>query len=256
VGCHAGSPPRGLCAVGCHAVASLLMRRGALAVALHLILSVVTAAAQESAAGQPSADTTTAAPPLDVATFLEVHASEWMVTGGPAFGVVVFNSARGHRYLLQTVSWGRVLSAPRGAGALRGQFEWAFEAVPIYGQFAPTNTYGLGFSPLVWRWNFEPRGRVATYAELAGGGLWTTDPVPVRTTTANFTAHAAYGVRYFLRPQQALVVSYRFHHISNGNRLERNPGVNAHAFQAGFSYVRSRREMQPQRLRDTEEKQK
>jgi Lipid A 3-O-deacylase (PagL) len=214
------------------------MRRRTPVVLCHLILSVVCAAAQETAAGQRTPDSATADSPPEVTSFFEVDASEWMVTGGPAIGVVVFNSARGHRYMLQTVSWGRILSAPRGPGALRGQFEWAFEAVPIYGQFAPTDTYGIGFSPLVWRWNFEPRGRVATYGELAGGGLWTTDPVPVRTTTANFTAHAAYGIRYFLRPQQALVLSYRFHHISNGNRLERNPGVNAHVFQVGFSYFR------------------
>ena len=114
----------------------------------------------------------------------------------------------------------------------------AVDAAVYNGQFAPTHTYGFGLSPLVWRWNFEPRERVATYAEIAGGGLWTTDPVPVRTTTANFTAHAAYGVRYLVRPHHAFVVSYRFHHISNGNRLERNPGVNAHVFQVGFSYLR------------------
>jgi lipid A 3-O-deacylase len=217
------------------------MRRQTLVVLLHVILSVGSAAAQETTNGQPTAPSASAESAVDVTSFLEVDSSEWMVTGGPAIGVVVFNSARGHRYMLQTVSWGRVLSAPRGPGALRGQFEWALEAVPIYGQFAPTDTYGFGFSPLVWRWNFEPRGRVAPYFELAGGGLWTTEPVPVRTTTANFTAHAAYGVRYFMRPQQALVVSYRFHHISNGNRLERNPGVNAHVFQVGFSYFRPRK---------------
>lgn len=179
--------------------------------------------------------------PVDGEPLLDVNTSEWMVSGGPAFGIVVFHSARGHRYMLQTVSWGRVLTEPLLQGPLRGRFEWAFEAAPIYGQYAPTNTYGFGFMPLVWRWNFEPRERFAPFAELAGGALWTRDPVPAGTTTANFSAHAAYGVRYFIRPQQALVASYRFHHISNGNRLDSNPGVNAHVLMFGFSYLRPRR---------------
>ena len=198
------------------------------------------AAAAQSLAPTPSASPTEPAqtPPLEATAFLDTHASEWMVAGGPAYGIVIFNSAGGHRYMLQTLSWGRVLTESHGPGALRGRFEWAAEAVPVFGQYAPSHTYGFGLSPLVWRWNFEPRGRVATYGELAGGLLWTRDPVPERTTTSNFTAHLGYGVRYFVRARQALLVQYRFHHISNGNRLERNPGVNAHVLQFGFAYVR------------------
>lgn len=187
----------------------------------------------------PSATADAASEP-DSGWPLTVRASEWMVSAGPAFGVVLFHSAADHRYLLQTVSWGRVLSGPKLSGPLRGRFEWAVEAVPIFGQFSPSDTYGVGVSPIVWRWNFAPSGRFAPFAEVAGGGLWTHDPVPDRTTTINYTAHAGYGVRYFLRPQQALVVGYRLHHISNGNRLDRNPGVNAHVFQVGFSSVRPR----------------
>jgi hypothetical protein len=186
-------------------------------------------------------DTATAEPAIDVTSLFDVGTSEWMVTGGPAVGVVVFHSAGGHGYALQTVSWGRVLSKPLGPGSLRGRFEWAFEAVPVYGQYRPTRTYGFGFTPLVWRWNFEPRGNLAPYAELAGGALWTRDPVPDTTTTANFTAHAGVGLRVFVRAQQALVLGYRFHHISNGNALERNPGVNAHVFQFGWSHMRPRK---------------
>ena len=170
---------------------------------------------------------------------LDVGTSEWMATAGPALSVPVFHSVGGHRYLLQSISWGRILSGTIGPRALRGRFQWSVELVPLYSQFAPDHTYGVGVTPLLWRWNFEPRGRVVQFAELAGGALWTRDPVPMRTTRANFTAHAAYGLRYFLRPTLALVASYRFHHISNGNRLERNPGVNAHVMQFGVSVLRS-----------------
>ncbi|HUE86240.1 MAG TPA: acyloxyacyl hydrolase [Vicinamibacterales bacterium] len=181
-------------------------------------------------------------PPPDVAldSVFGVGSSEWMFTAGPGLGISLFHSEPGHRYLMPSISWGRVLSRPLGPGAFRGRFEWAIEVVPLFSQFNPRTTYGLGVTPLVWRWNFVPRGKLAPFAELAGGALWTRDPIPSETTAANFTAHAAYGIRYFLGPQHAIVASYRFHHISNGNRLERNPGVNAHVLQVGFSLLRPR----------------
>lgn len=190
----------------------------------------------DSPSTSPPADGTTA---IDASTVVEPGATEWMVTAGPAWGIVVFRSSRNHRYMIQTVSWGRILAAPRGPGGLRGRFEWAVEVAPIYRQYEPSDTNGLAITPLVWRWNFEPRGRLAPYGELAGGGLWTRDPVPDKTTTANFTAHAAVGLRVFLRQREAAVVSYRFHHISNGNRIKQNPGVNAHMIQVGWVFARA-----------------
>jgi hypothetical protein len=178
--------------------------------------------------------------PADVAPLFDAGTTEWMITGGPALGVTVFHSQEGHNYFLQAVSWGRVLSGLVGPGALRGRFQWSVEFVPLYGQYDPERTYGFGITPLLWRWNFAPRGKIAPFAELAGGALWTRDPVPADTTTANFTAHASYGIRYFVRPRTAFVAAYRFHHISNGNRLDRNPGVNAHVIQLGVSLVRPR----------------
>ena len=204
---------------------------------LFFVLCSVPAAAQDSATSQPAGSQALSAVaelPLSTGT------TEWTVAAGPAWGVAVAHSVSGHDYVLQTISWGRVLTAVHGSGALRGRFELAFEVVPIYGQYAPRGTYGFGLTPLVWRWNFEPREKFMSFAELAGGGLWTRDAVPERTTTANFTAHASYGIRYFISPTRTINVSYRFHHISNGNRLERNPGVNAHVLMFGVSLLKQR----------------
>jgi hypothetical protein len=177
---------------------------------------------------------------LDASGLFRVGDTEWMATLGSAWGVVVFHSAGGHQYLMQTVSWGRVLSGPKLSGPLRGRFEWAFEVTPVYGQYHPDNVFGFGVSPMLWRWNLEPRGKYVPFAQLAGGALWTTAPVPQGTTSANFTANAGAGVRILVRPQQAIVLMYRFDHISNGNRLERNPGVNAHALHFGWNLLRPR----------------
>ena len=174
----------------------------------------------------------------DTDSVIPVGTTEWMITAGPAFGVTIFHSSPGHRYFLQPISWGRVLSRPIGPGAVRGQFEWSVEVVPVFGQYHPEGTYGFGITPLLWRWNFRPRARVAPFAELAGGGLWTRNALPAQTTRANFTAHASYGIRYFVKPHVAFVASYRLHHISNGNRRPKNPGVNAHVVQVGVSLLR------------------
>ena len=194
-------------------------------------------------ASSASAQTTGTAPAheaVNLEPLFAVGSSELMITAGPAFGVVVFHSSRDHKYLLSSLSWGRVLSEPIGTGPLRGRFEWAIELVPLFSQFSPNHTVGAGVTPLTWRWNFDPRGRMAPFAELAGGLLWTGDAVPPETTSGNFTAHISYGVRYFHRPRHAVVVAYSFHHISNGNRLEKNPGVNAHVVLIGFSAMRAR----------------
>ena len=207
-----------------------------------VLISAFPVLAQEQAEGTPATASDRApAAPFDVSPLLEVGTSEWMIAGGPAWSASLFHSVEGHHYALQTVSWGRILTGPRAPGFLRGRFEWAIEGVPIYGQYSPQNTYGFGITPLLWRWNFEPTGRLAPYAEVGGGALWTRDPVPAQTTTSNFTGHTGAGVRIFIRPDEALVIGYRFHHISNGNRLEANPGVNAHVLQFGWSHLRPRR---------------
>ena len=206
---------------------------------LALILAPTGAAAQgavDPPASQPAAPASPAPP--DATGLFNVGTSEWMLTAGSAWGVQLFHSATGHDYVTQTISWGRLLTGPRSSGALRGRFEWAFEVTPLYAQYRPSRAYGWGVAPLVWRWNFEPRGRYAPYAELAGGALWTSQPVPERTTTANFRAYTGAGVRILVAPRRAVVLSYRFEHISNGNRVDRNPGVNAHSIHFGYSILR------------------
>ena len=39
---------------------------------------------------------------------------------------------------------------------------------------------------------------------------------------------------------RGVIVGYRLHHISNGNRVARNPGVNAHMLVIGWTGIGSR----------------
>ena len=164
-------------------------------------------------------------------------ASEWAVTASLARGIGLLQSSGGERYVMPTLSWGRVLTDLRGPSVLRGRFEWAIELSPAFAEWSSGRARGVGLAPLQWRWNLAPRGRVHPFAEVGGGALWTSAPIPSGTTGSNFMTHAGVGVRVLGAGGHGLVVGYRLHHISNGNRLARNPGVNAHMITLGWTAV-------------------
>jgi hypothetical protein len=163
-------------------------------------------------------------------------AAEWHVAAGVARSVNLFESESGRSYAVHTIAWGRELTRELGPGVLRGRFVWAAEVTPIFAQYSPSSIYGAGIAPLVWRWNFVPEPRWSAFAELAMGGLWTTDAIPENTSRANFTAHWGGGVRVRPRGPHALLIAYRFQHFSNGNNQSSNPGVNSHVLLVGWSY--------------------
>jgi hypothetical protein len=168
----------------------------------------------------------------------ETDGDEWQVGTGFAWSIDLLQSKGDRRYVPVTVSWARRLISEGGPGFLRGSLSWGVEVMPLYLQTAPNSTTGFGVSPLVWRWRFVPHGAAAPFAELAFGGIFTADPVPEGTRTANFLAHGAFGLRWRPAKRLSLVTAYRFQHISNGNQLASNPGVNAHVAWAGLSLTR------------------
>lgn len=175
--------------------------------------------------------------PMAAQSALAPGTSEWSVSASAARGITLLQSTGGERYLTTQIAWGRVLTDLRGPSWLRGRFEWSLEVVPLFAASSTGRARGAGVSPLVWRWNFAPRGRWLPFAEVGGGALWTTAPIPAGTTGSNFTSYAGGGIRVMGRGRHGLVASYRLHHISNGNRLRRNPGVNAHMLTLGWTVL-------------------
>jgi hypothetical protein len=164
--------------------------------------------------------------------------TELIASAGLARSVNLFESTADRRYLVQTISWGRTVTRDLTFGPMRGRFAWAVEVTPVFLQTAPARNYGMGVAPVVWRWNFPRRPKWSAFGELSFGGLWTTDPIPEGTKRANFTAHWGGGIRLGTRANRAIVISYRFQHISNGNQLASNPGVNSHVLMLGASFRR------------------
>ena len=171
------------------------------------------------------------------ATASSMHfAREWQASAGVARSVNLYQSTSGRSYAVQTIGWSRELTGDLGPGFVRGRFAWGVEATPLFAQFTPSNIYGVGFAPLVWRWNFTPQPRWSMFAELSMGGLWTTEPIPDKTADLNFSAHWGAGIRIGRPHGHALLLAYRFQHFSNGNQFNTNPGVNSHVVLAGWSH--------------------
>ncbi len=134
--------------------------------------------------------------------------------------------------------YGWVLLDSHGPSFLKGRFEYALDAVPMYLIFQPTNTaYGVGLNPLNLKWNFERRGRIVPYTELSGGLLFTTHDVPANTSQINFTPSAAFGFHY-LADRFAWTFEGRYLHISDAGLSRLNPGVNTFEVRIGVGKFR------------------
>lgn len=122
--------------------------------------------------------------------------------------------------------YGWLLTGPHLPGILRGRFEYAVDAVPVFFVFQPANTaYGVSFDPLGLKWNFERHGRFSPYLELCGGTLFTNHNVPPGTNTVNFTPQAALGM-HILGARHNVSLELRYLHISNAGLATPNPGIN------------------------------
>ena len=130
--------------------------------------------------------------------------------------------------------YGWVITAPHGPGFLRGRFEYALDAVPVFVLFQPTNTaYGAAVNPFALIWNFDTHGRVVPYIDLGGGTLFTTEQAPPGTSRVNFTTGGAIGA-HFLRSKYNWSAEVRFMHISNAGMTTPNPGINTIQVRLGF----------------------
>ena len=133
-------------------------------------------------------------------------------------------------------SWMMTVTDPVGDGWYRGQVSLGAEIVYIQFQ-EPFLTHGMGFTPKI-KYTFVAHDRFRPYAEFAGGPFWTdlAGKIPEESSQFNFVLTAGFGCSYFLTPQTALNVGYRFHHISNAGTRYPNLGLNSSLPFGGFSF--------------------
>jgi len=167
-----------------------------------------------------------------------LHKGAWEVGLWVGGGTGLTGSTSDTRFLNAGVRLGKVLTGQHGAGWLRGNFEYAVDAIPLYVVFQQNTVYGASFSPFLLKWNFTGARKVAPYVELGEGVLFTADDVPRGTNPVNFASQAAVGVQVFTREKRALTLAARYAHISNAGLATPNPGINTLQFTLGYSWFK------------------
>jgi hypothetical protein len=117
------------------------------------------------------------------------------------------------------VSAGIVLTDEIGKSWRRGRLEYAGDFVPVFETYGNQRTHGVGFDPVILRWNSALHvARVSPYIELSGGGVWTAANLPPgRTSNFNFMAKGGGGIYLRTQPRQAFDLGLHWSHISNAN---------------------------------------
>jgi hypothetical protein len=168
--------------------------------------------------------------------FLPRGSTQWMMLAAGAEPLPINSRDEGRRFVMPFVTWGRIMSAPHGPGILRGQLEWGFEIMPLMAMHQTQTTYAAGGSPIFFRWRVRERGRVAPYAELNGGAIYSNRPIPENISRFNYTAQAGVGFVLRVMHGRSLVFGYRLHHISNGGTGPFTRSVNSNVLLAGVTF--------------------
>lgn len=194
---------------------------------LFVVVVARPAIAEQGGAAAPAAD-----PPMP----FEKGTIEISVLGGTSLPISLFRAKSNHQLSMASFVIGRVMTGGPGKGSL----ELLADVTPFFQVRQPDLVRGWSVAPLFIRWNFPPIGDGAArvFGEVSGSLLFTTAPVPVRTTTFNFMDQAGFGVRFEESRGRAWLVGYRFQHISNAGRVKPNPGANFNFVYLGLSFLK------------------
>jgi hypothetical protein len=116
------------------------------------------------------------------------------------------------------------------------------EKTPAQRKTIYQTAYGAGFQPVNFRLIFKPARRLKPFVQFGVGMIFFNQKMPVPEATAyNFTGD--FGGGFYLhtdqeRRKKAIIISYRYFHISNFNTSSFNPGYNANVFSLGYSFSR------------------
>jgi Lipid A 3-O-deacylase (PagL) len=123
---------------------------------------------------------------------------------------------------------------------------WVFDAVPmalVGDRYTSTGrraySYGVGGSPIGAQVNFVHYRHVEPFLTSGGGFLYFNHRMFGTTQQFNFTAQLGGGVQFFTSSRRtAIDLGYKYHHISNANLANQNPGLDSHMLFVGLSLFR------------------
>ncbi|HTL55035.1 MAG TPA: acyloxyacyl hydrolase [Candidatus Limnocylindrales bacterium] len=162
---------------------------------------------------------------------------EGTLTSGVMFSPFIATHERPTiNYTITEAQFGCMLGGGGKQGWYRGSFEFVTEG---FGSaiFQGSGNYIAGVT--FWaRYNFvQPDWRIVPYIQ-AGAGVTVTDiDREVVGQAFNFNLDVGLGARYLFSPRWAMLLEYRYQHISNANSAAHNLGINAQGAILGVSYL-------------------
>lgn len=167
-------------------------------------------------------------------------------------GSKAYNTA-GRKLGLAVVRWGRVFGTVKGV-----TYQYIVETIPFIislknevenpDYVSPTATpgvaptkretsYGVGLTPVAFRFYFRAKNRIKPFVQIGAGVLYMNKPMPLpKTSMFNFTGYFGGGLMIHKSRKRAISLSYRYFHISNANTQHMNPAYNANVFSLGYSF--------------------
>jgi hypothetical protein len=123
---------------------------------------------------------------------------------------------------------------------------WVFDLVPVVmvgDRYTSSGrraySYGLGGSPIGAQVNFVHYRHIEPFLTSGGGFLYFNHRMFGTTQQFNFTAQLGGGVQLFTSSRRtAIDLGYKYHHISNANLANQNPGLDSHMLFMGLSVFR------------------
>lgn len=112
--------------------------------------------------------------------------------------------------------------------------------VSVYSKFSypefkmgrPRNSLsGFGITPLGFQFNFLSNYVAQPFLNSSGGVMFLDDPFPDwRGEKFNFTFSLGGGLEFMLSDSVSLSVGMKYHHLSNGELGQVNPGIDSHVY--------------------------
>lgn len=100
-------------------------------------------------------------------------------------------------------------------------------------------TIGEAISPVGFQWNFRPRHKTQPFLIGHGGTMYSTRPIPIDTAGSfNFTFDLGAGIELYRSKTQSVRAEYRYHHISNDDTANENPGIDNGLIQVTYAFGR------------------
>jgi len=159
----------------------------------------------------------------------------WGLSG--SFGVADGNRAGSLESVCVVMA--RTLTNPVGPRWIRGRMGVLVELVPLFLLSQKSTSYAAGFN-LLGRHYLDRGGSLRPFLTLGAGMIVSNEEIPERVANLNFTPQAGLGLLFSDKSERVYSAEFRLHHISNGGRVEPNPGINSLVFQFAILFPNRR----------------